>query len=740
MSGTKRRGPAGRDVTRRGVLAGSAGLTFGLALGPGITVALFDAAAAEPDFSPNAWVTIAADGVIALSSPAPEMGQGVFTAVPMLFAEELDADWTKVVIEMAPHDPGVFGNPRLGNFMVSRMSRTVQGYWIKARTAGAQARAVLLLNVARKWNVPVTELTTEPNTVVHAATGRRIGYGEVAAFATMPEKIPWIALKDLKPRSEWRIIGSAAVVRADMPPKVNGDALFGIDTYVAGMLYAAVLRSPVQGNEPVTFNRDEVLQIWGVIDVVPLRNGVAVLADNAWAAMKGKETLRSTWKSGSPAGYYDSDRVMDEYLALARDPGVKGTVAFKSGDFQYAFQSSERKFVAEYRSAHVAHATMEPMNATAWVRSGRVDIWGSTQSPSACAVTAAKIAGVKSDKVTVHAAFLGGGFGRRLEQDITADAVTLSKITKKPVKVLWSRADDLRHDMYRPCTAQRIEASLDLNGNITAWRHRIVAESIYKRFRPQALKAAKGLDRPVTDGHRLLYNIPNQFHDYVRQERGVDVGFSRGLGAGYTNFAIETFIDELANASVKDPVEYRLAMLSDARASKVIRAVAHMAQWGRKRRAGRALGCAYAGSSGKWRTHVAEVVEISVDSVSGKITVHNVWAAVDPGVVVNPDTIVAQIEGAIIMGISQALHEKVTIREGAVQESNFHDYPILRMDETPRVHVKVLASNDDRPGGIGEAGLPPVAPAIANAVFNLTGARLRSLPFQPEDVLLAMEG
>ena len=731
--------PDPQELSRRRFLTGSAGLTFGLALGAGTAVSLFDARAETPELAPSAWVRITPDGTITIMAPAAEMGQGVFTSVPMLFAEEMDADWTKVVVRQADHDPKTFGNPLFGNFMVAGASGTIRGYWKKARVAGAQARRVLIDNAARNWNVPPTELSTEPGIVRHEKSGRAMTFGEIAAFAVIPAQMPGIAERDLKPRSQWRIIGSDAITRPDIPPKVNGRAEYGIDTYLPGMRYAAVLRSPVQGNGPKSFNRDDILKIRGVTDVVALDDGVAVLAESIWASLQGKDALAVTWKSGATAETYDSDKVLDEYAALARDREVEGAVAHKSGDYETAFGDAAQAIVAEYRSEHVAHATMEPMNATAWVKGDTVELWTPTQAPSLAAVTAAKIAETTPDKVTVHVPFLGGGFGRRVEQDTTVDAVTLSKATGKPVKVVWSREDDIRHDKFRPCAAQRLEAALDDTGNIVAWRHRIVADSIYARFRPQALKAGKGVDEPVVDGHQLVYDIRHQFHDYVRQDRGIDVGFWRSVGPGYTKFAVETFIDELAAAAGKDPIAYRLAMLSDARAQRVIRAAAHMAQWGRARRGGRALGIAYAGYPGFWRTHVAEIAEVSVDRATGKIRVHDVWAAVDPGVAVHPDTVVAQTEGGIVFGVSHALHEKVTIKDGAVRESNFHDYPVLRIDETPRVHVKIVASNDDAPGGMGEVALPPVAPAIANAVFALTGARLRALPFTPDSVRAAVE-
>ena len=423
-------------VSRRGFMTSTAGLTFGLAFGPGMAVTLFDAEAAGTAFKPSAWLRIGTDGIVTLVSTAAEMGQGVFTSMPMLIAEELDADWTKVRIEQAPHNPRAYGNPMFGNFMVTGASRTTRGYWKKLRIAGAQARRILLENVAEKWGVPTTELRTEPSMVMHDKSGRRIGFGEVAKFAKVPSQLPKIDEKSLKQPHEWRIISSETMTRADIPSKVNGTASFGIDSFVPGMLYASILRSPVQGNGPAKFNRDDVMKIKGVTHVIPLKYGVAVLGTDIWATKKGKDALDVTWKTGAKADGYDSDKVLNDFQRLARDLGVKGVQAFKSGDFESAHGSASKTFIADFRAEHVYHATMEPMNTTAWVRGDEVEVWTPTQSPSLVGLVSSKIAGTKPNKVMVHSTFLGGGFGRRSEQDVTVDAVLLSKITRKPVKVI----------------------------------------------------------------------------------------------------------------------------------------------------------------------------------------------------------------------------------------------------------------------------------------------------------------
>ncbi|HEV2547641.1 MAG TPA: molybdopterin cofactor-binding domain-containing protein [Stellaceae bacterium] len=725
-----------RAVTRRRFLAGSAGLSFGIAIA-GNTVTLFDALAEGTVFQPNAWIEIGTDNTVTLIAPAAEMGQGAFTSLPMLIAEELDADWSKVRIEQAPADKQ-YGNPLFGGAQVTGGSRGARGYFTPLRLVGAQARQVLLTNVAEQWKVPVSELSTEPNLIVHKASGRSISYGDVAKFAKVPAKLPEVAEADLKPRSQWRLIGKD-LPRLDVPSKVNGTAQYGIDIYLPDMLYAAVLRAPVQGEAPDNVDDSGAVKVKGVLKVVPLPFGVAVVAPDYWTAKKGKDELKVTWKKGSKAESYTSGKVLDDYAAIAKDWSHKGVVALQEGDVDKAFKGAAHVITADYRAEHVYHAPMEPMNTTAWVKGdGMVEVWTPTQAPTFVQLAASKVAGTTPDKVLVHSKFLGGGFGRRIEQDITVDATLLSKLMGKPVKVLWSREDDVRNDKYRPATAQHIEAALDQHGKIVGWRWRLVGESIFRRNLPQALEAAKGIDASVIDGHKTIYTIPNQYHDWIEDERGVDVGFWRAVGPGYTTFAIETFMDELAHAAKKDPLAFRLEHIKDARAEKILKTIADMAHWGR-RSEGRALGLAYHSYPDVWWTHVAQIAEVSVDKETGRIKVHKIWAAVDPGPTISPANVAYQIEGGAIFGTSAALHERITIVNGEVKQSNFHDYPILRIDEAPAMEVKLLPDANARVGGVGEAGLPPAAPAIANAVRALTGARLRELPLLPERVKAAMK-
>jgi isoquinoline 1-oxidoreductase subunit beta len=720
-------------LTRRRFI-GSAGLTFGIAIA-GSSVTLFDALAESARFEPNAWIEIGTDDTVTLIAPASEMGQGAFTSLPMLIAEELDADWSKIKVVQAPAGKD-YGNPLFGGAQVTGASRGARGYFTPLRLVGAQARRVLLMNVAEEWKVPVDELTTKPNLVVDEKTGRSISYGDIAKFAKVPAELPKVTEADLKPQSQWRLIGKD-LPRLDIPEKVNGSAQYGIDMYLPDMLYAAVLRAPVQGDAPDTVDDSEAMKVPGVIKVVTLPFGVAVVAPDYWTGLKGKNALNVTWKKGAKAESYDSLKVLAEYAATAKDWSHKSVVGLQKGDVAQAFKGAAKVITADYLAEHVYHAPIEPTNSTAWVKGdGTVEVWTPTQSPTFVTLAASQVAGTTPDKVMVHTTFLGGGFGRRIEQDVTVDAVLLSKIMQKPVKVLWSREDDVKNDKFRPATAQHLEAALDHHGKIIGWRWRLVGESIFRRALPQALEAAKGFDAAVCDGHETNYTIANQYHDYVEDDRGIDVGFWRAVGPGYTVFAIETFMDELAHAAHKDPLAFRLEHLDDPRAHKVLKAVADMAHWGRKSE-GTALGLAYAYYPDVWYCHVAQIAEVSVDKESGAIRVHKIWAAVDPGTTISPANVAYQIEGGAIFGTSAALHERITIVNGVVKQSNFNDYPLLRINEAPRVQVKLLPDETARVAGVGESGLPPAAPAIANAVFALTGKRLRELPMLPERVKAA---
>ena len=724
-------------LSRRGFMVSVGGVSAAVAFGSAIPNALAQAAKTAAPFKPNAWVTIEPGGWVSIISPAAEMGQGVMTAMPALVAEDMDVDWKMVKVVQAPADAKSFGNRLFGGAMVTGGSRTTQGYYMPLRIVGAQTRAILIATAADQWKVPASELTTEPGMVVHAKTKRKIAYGVLAKTATVPAEMPKIEAKDLKPLDQCRYIGKN-IPRIDVPLKVNGTAIYGMDVQVPGMLYGAILRAPVEGEKPEKIDDAAAKAVKGVVQIVPLPYGVGVIAETVEASKKAKDALKVEWSKTAKARSYDSDKVGEEYLAVAGDLTKKGVDIEKHGDADAALAGAAKTLTAEYLSEHVTHACMEPMNATAKVDGDKVEVWAPNQSPTLTQVFAARTAGTTPPKVTVNSTFLGGGFGRRADWDFTVDAVNLAKaVPGKPVKVIWSREDDIRYSKGRPLVGQHMTVGLDKDNNIVGWRHRLVGCSIYARFSPAAYEAAKGKDVPFHEGVEYKYDFPAARSEFIRDDRGISVHVWRSVGSGYTKFAMETLIDEVAKLRNEDPVAYRLSLLKkDARAAAVVREAAKMADWSRKRSGDRAIGIAYSDS---WNTHIAQVVEISLNRANGEIKVHNVWSAVDPGVALQPANVEAQIESAVIYGISHAFYEQLTYKGGEPQQSNFHDYRVLRMEEAPEVMTKVMPSLKDAPGGVGEVGLPPVAPAIANAVFALTGKSLRHLPMTAERVAKALK-
>jgi isoquinoline 1-oxidoreductase beta subunit len=583
--------------------------------------------------------------------------------------------------------------------------------------------------------VPVGELTTEPGVVLHAKSNRRIGYGELAKSATVPDPLPAVTKADLKPSSQFRLIGKDTG-RIDVPSKVNGTAQYGMDVQLPGMLYGAVLYPEVQHEKPLQIDDAAAKAVKGVVKIVPLPFGVGVIADTVEGAMRAKEALKVTWSKTTPAQSYDEDRVLADYRAIAGDWSKPGIDMVKKGDADAAIKGAAKVLTAEYFSDHVSHVCMEPLNATVRVTGDKVEVWSGSQAPVVMKILASIGAGTTPDKVTVNTMLLGGGFGRRSDGDDVLHAAFLAKAADgRPVKMIWNRSDDMMNDKFRPLTAQRIEVGLDGKGDIVGWRHRIVNETYLGRVLPPPVFKAIGEHDVVSGGGgEMSYAVANHRVEWVRAARGVDVGAWRGIAAGYTKFAIETLVDELAAGKGMDPVAYRLAMLKDdPRAQAVVKTVAEMARWNEKRQ-GRAVGFAY---SDALESHTAAAVEISVDDKSGAITVHHIWAAVDAGLAVQPKNIEAQMRGAMIFGLGAALREQIHIKDGVVQERNFDAYPVMRMSDIPPMDVEVI-SNDAEPTGIGEAGVPVIAPAIANAVAQLSGKRLRHLPMTPDRVKQAL--
>ena len=721
-------------LSRRGLLAGGAGLTLAFALGRDA-----DAQSAAPQTSGrlNAYVTIAPDGAITIMAPAPEMGQATNTTLPLILAEELDADWRQVRVRTAPvaaaYDHPVFRS----QFVVA--SLTTRAYWMPIRIAGAQARRVLMDAAAARWNVPVAELTTEPSLVVHAASGRKLGYGEIAAFAQAPATLPEIKPTDLKPVAKFRLIGADAA-RWDVPAKSSGREDYAIDVRVPGMVYGVLARSPVLGQAPKSFNAEAVKAMPGVTHVVPLAQGVAVVATKIEQALAARAALKVEW-GGAPGARYDSDAALKAFQQAARDPAKKGVVGRKTGEAEDAVKFASKTLAGEYSTDYVAHAQMEPLNAVANVTADGVEVWVGTQWPSRVRDDAAKIAGVPPEKVKVNMMPMGGGFGRRAHTEYANEAVEVSKAVGKPVKLITTREDDMANSHVRPMTAHRIEVGLDDAGNLIGWKHRIAADLVVPNlYGQQRLDAQKGVDHIVMAHADVpYYDVGSHLAEHVYQETLVRTAAWRGIGAGPNAFAIESMIDELAAQAGEDPLAYRLRLLKDARARAVVQAAADMAEWSRKRE-GAALGIAFArlGVPQLGESMAAVAVEAKADPATGRIAVGKVWCAADVGLPVQPRNIVQQVQGSLIWGLSSALSERATFRNGAMQQSNFTDYPVMRMSEMPAIEVRVIRSGET-PLPVGELALAAVAPAIANAVARQGGKRLRQLPFTAERVKEALQ-
>jgi len=665
-------------------------------------------------FAPNAWLRIGPDDSVLVIVDRSEMGQGVATSLPMLLAEELEADWTKVQIDFAPADKAYI-NPLFG-LQGTGGSSSVRAAWTPLRKAGAAAREVLITAAAQRWAVKREECHAERGAVVHAKSKRRLRYGQLVARASalpVPTDVP---LKDPK---TWTIAGKPTK-RLDSPSKTNGRAKFGIDTWVPGLRVAVVARSPVFGGKVKSFDATAAKKVEGVRDVVQISSGIAVVASGYWPARQGREALKVEWDEG-PVATVSSASISQLFAERAGQPGV---VAKHNGDPEGGLGSAATKVEADYEMPFLAHATMEPMNATAHVRADGVDVWAPTQFQQGAQGLGAAIGGVPPEKVQVHTTFLGGGFGRRFELDFIQDALETSKAAGGvPVKVIWSREEDIQNSQYRPASFHRFRAGLGADGKPVAWTHRIVAPSIMSRVFPNMVQ--NGLDgEAVEGGVEMPYAVPNLHVDYQLTDTGIPVGFWRSVNNSYNAFAVETFIDECAAAAKADPFEYRRGLLTNApRHRGVLELAATKAGWGTPPPAGRSRGIAVFKS---FETFVAQVAEVSV-SPAGEVRVHRVVCAVDCGMYVNPDTIEAQMQGAIVFGLTAALKGQITIDKGRVQQSNFNDYEMLRLAEMPVVEVYIVPSSE-APGGIGEPGTPPIAPAVCNAIFAATGKRIRKLP------------
>ena len=724
------------DLSRRDFLGAAAGLTLALTAAPDplafIDEGLAGAALAEAPLSPNVWVTIATDGTITVVSPAAEMGQGTFTTLPAVFAEELDADWAKVKPVFPPEwTEKKYGNPGSNYVFQTSASFATRGYFKSMRLAGAQARRVLIDAVAVKWGVPAAELSTEPSVVVHKVSNRRVSYGEIAAFAKAPAELPKIEDKDLKPAASFRFIGKD-VARVEVPLKVTGAAKYAIDAQVPGMVYAAVLQSPYPGGKPQTVDETRARQVAGVTDIVKLPEGVGIVGTSVEATQAAKKLLKATW-SDARGAHLDSEQALEEFAAVGRDKNREGVAYEPVGDAKTAMRSAAKIYRGEYRTRYIYHAQMEPVNATAAVSADgkSVEIWAGTQGPTSLHDQVARVLGTERSNITLHQHFLGGGYGRRSQHEVILDAVRLSKAVGKPVKLIWTREDDLTGGKFRPMTAHYIEAGFDAGGKLVAWHHRVVAESVAAYTSGAPDPTAARTDRVVMKGSPIpQYPIPNKLAEHVIEARGARLAAFRGVGNAHNAFAAESFLDEIAKDRGLDPIAFRLALSEgQPRMQTLLRAVAEMSDWKRPRD-GRGLGI---GTMVKDDTLAAGVAEVSVDRATGKIKVHNFWAAIDPGLAVQPRNVAAQTEGSIVYALGHVLREKITIKGGRVLESNYTDYEVTRMSDVPNIEVKVV-STDNPPTGAGEDGVPVVACAVGNAIAALTGVRLRELPFAPERV------
>jgi len=725
-----------RDFSRRDFFGAAAGLTLALTVAPDPLALLGEGVAgealAEGPLSPNVWVTIATDRTIVIVSPAAEMGQGTFTTLPAVFAEELDADWAKVKPVFPPEwTEKKYGNPGSNYVFQTSASFATRGYFKSMRLAGAQARRVLIDAVAVKWGVPAAELSTEPSVVVHKVSNRRISYGEIAAFAKAPAELPKIEDKDLKPAASFRFIGKD-VARVEVPLKVTGAAKYAIDAQVPGMVYAAVLQSPYPGGKPQTVDETRARQVAGVTDIVKLPEGVGIVGTSVEATQAAKKLLKATW-SDARGAHLDSERALEEFAAVGRDKNREGVAYEPVGDAKTAMRSAAKIYRGEYRTRYIYHAQMEPVNATAAVSADgkSVEIWAGTQGPTSLHDQVARVLGTERSNITLHQHFLGGGYGRRSQHEVILDAVRLSKAVGKPVKLIWTREDDLTGGKFRPMTAHYIEAGFDAGGKLVAWHHRVVAESVAAYTSGASDPTAARTDRVVMKGSPIpQYPIPNKLAEHVIEARGARLAAFRGVGNAHNAFAAESFLDEIAKDRGLDPIAFRLALSEgQPRMQTLLRAVAEMSDWKRPRD-GRGLGI---GTMVKDDTLAAGVAEVSVDRATGKIKVHNFWAAIDPGLAVQPRNVAAQTEGSIVYALGHVLREKITIKGGRVLESNYTDYEVTRMSDVPNIEVKVV-STDNPPTGAGEDGVPVVACAVGNAIAALTGVRLRELPFAPERV------
>lgn len=708
-----------RFLKQSAVVGGGLTLGFYLPVSDAKTAASTDAAATEV----NAWVIVRPDNSITIRYARAEIGQGTSTAAPMMVGEELECDWKQVRMEFASASEQVKRDNVWGSTATfgSQGIRTSQEY---LRKAGASARMMLVTAAAERWQVPASECVAKLSVITHTPSGRKLTYGQVAAAAGKLQPPKDVPLKDPK---DWTLIGKAQP-RFDIPDVVMGRLRYGIDAQLPGMVYAAVVQSPVHGGKVKSVDEEKLQGRRGFIKVVPIENGVAVVADNWWRASQMAKDLSIEWDEGGNGEANTAS--ITEHMRGGLD-AAGASVARDTGDVAQAFKAAAKTIEADYFTPYLAHATLEPQVCTALVKDGRVEVWPSTQDVSEVLKMAATAADVPPANVEVHRLHAGGGFGRRyITQEYVRQAVAIAKaMPGTPVKMLWSREQDTQHDYFRPMAFYRMRAALDADGTPTAWTTRIVTPSLLGTL--LRIPLPNGIDRIAVGGYaNFPYAVPNQHMDYLQRNGHVHVGFWRAVGESQNPFARESFVDELAHAAGKDPYQYRRGLLAkEPKALAVLDAVAKAAGWDQPLPNGVFRGIASTEGTG---SYTASVIEVSVDE-AGTLKVHRIVTAIDSGYVVNPDTVVAQIEGSAVFALTAALHGEITIKDGRVEQSNFHDYPMLRMADIPKIEVVQVPSGGFW-GGVGEPGVNPIAPALCNAIFAATGQRIRALPVKNHDL------
>ncbi len=728
--------PRIENASRRNFLQGAAGLTLALYLpgaasagAPAAAAATAAAAVASP-FEPNAFLRIGSDNAVTVVSKHLEMGQGTYTGLATLVAEELDAAWAQVRIEGAPADAKRYNNLQWGPVQGTGGSTAMANSWDQLRQAGASARAMLVAAAARQWQVPAESITVSDGVVMHAPSRRKATFGQLAQAAAQQPVPAGVRLKDPK---DYKLIGKRAP-RKDTAAKIRGQARFTQDVHLPGMLTAVVAHPPRFGGKVQSFDAAAARAVQGVVDVVAIPSGVAVLAKDTWSAKKGRDALRVEWDDSS-AFKLGTDDIFARYHELAKSPGA---VARQEGDADAAFAAPARVLRAAYDFPYLAHAAMEPMNCVVHLQKDRCDIWNGEQFQTIDQAKVAGLLGLQPEQVNLNMLYAGGSFGRRAskDSDYVLEAASIAKAIngKAPVKLVWLREDDMKAGYYRPAFHHALDAALDAQGRLVGWRHRLVGQSILANT-PFTAWVKDGIDLVSVEGAaNLPYAIPNMLVDlHTPQDIGVPVLWWRSVGSTHTAYSTETFIDEVAAAAGQDPVAFRLALLEHhPRHAAVLKLAAQKAGWGTPLAKGangdrRARGVAVHES---FKTYVAQVAEVTVKA-DGAIVIDRIVCAVDCGIAINPDNVRSQIEGGVGFALSAALQGAITLKEGVVEQSNFHDYAPLRINQMPKVEVHIVPSSE-KPTGVGEPGVPPVAPAVANAIAAATGKYLRRLPFSTD--------